>query len=107
MGSRPGTCNHPPSHPQPRRLRLLAAAAENGGIRAAAQRLAIDQPALGRSLRTIEDREAGSVRTLRPVGEEFNFPARLTTRKFDELSPARRAPIAEIGTVRERIGDEL
>ena len=53
------------------------------------------------------DREVGAVRALRLVDGEFNFPVRLTTRKFDELSPACKGLIAEIRTVCEQIGDEL
>lgn len=47
--------NHPVSHVQLRQLRQLAAVAEDGSIRAAAQRLSIGQPALSRSLRALED----------------------------------------------------
>ena len=54
-----------------------------------------------------KDREAGLVSALTLVGEEFNFPVRLTTRNFGELSPACKGLIGEIRTVCEEIGDDL
>ncbi|MCY3874817.1 MAG: LysR family transcriptional regulator [Rhodobacteraceae bacterium] len=47
--------NHPMSRIKLRQLRQLVVVAEEGSIRAAAQRLSMGQPALSRSLRTIED----------------------------------------------------
>ena len=47
--------NHPMSRIKLRQLRHLVVVAEEGSIRAAANRLSMGQPALSRSLRTIED----------------------------------------------------
>ncbi len=54
-----------------------------------------------------KDRKAGLVKALSPVSEDFNFPVRLTTRKFGQLSPACKGIITEIKSVCDQIGDQL